>query len=149
MKTKETLSSKVRRMGLTVADAFRPSRLVMYAIGGYVLFNFMSANGCLDSNRTREALRFYENRQGNVVKTVSNVEEEFDWGYNSSTWINPRVTREVEFDDGTKTTLSYRTRAWQPFRRWINGEEFSPNVGEKYEVADNHQLVRKLEEDSR
>lgn len=149
MKTKETLSSKVRRRGLTIADDFRPSRLVMYAIGGYVLFNFMSANGCLDSNRTREALRFYENRQGNIVKTISNVEEGFDFGYNSSTWINPRITREVEFDDGTETTLLYRIRAWQPFVKWINGEEFSPKVGEKYEVTSDNQLVRKLEQDSK
>ena len=149
MKHKETLSSKVRRAGLTIADAFRPMQLAKYIIGGSILFNLMSANGCFDSNRTKEALRFYENRQRNVTKTVSDVEEEFDPCYNSSTWINPRVTREVEFDDGTEITLSYRTHTWQPIRRWINGEEFSPKVGEKYEVTDHNQLVRKLEQDSR
>ena len=149
MKYKETLSSKVRRAGLTIADAFRPMQLAKYAIGGYILFNLMSAHSCFDSNRIKEALRFCENRHGNVTKTVSNVEEEFDPGYNSSTWINPKVTREVRFEDGTEITLSYRTHTWQPIRRWINGEEFSPKAGEKYEVTDHNQLVRKLEQDSR
>ena len=145
MKHKETLSSKVRRTSRTIVNAFRPMQLAKYAIGGYFLFNLMSANGCFDSNRTREALRFYENRQGNVTRIVSNVEEEVDPGYNSSTWINPRVTREVEFDDGTKIILSYRTQTWQSIRKLINGEEFSPKVGERYEVTDHNQLVRKLE----
>lgn len=145
MKPKETLTSKVRRIGLTIADAFGPGKLVKYAIGTYILFNVASGNGCFDANRTKEALRSYANHQGNVVKIVSNVEEKLDMGYNSSTWINPKVTREIDFDDRTETTLSYRTHVWQPLRKWVNGEEFSPKVGEKYEVTDHNQLVRRVE----
>lgn len=46
---------------------------------------------------------------------------------------NPKVIREVTFEDGTETNLEYRTLAWQPFRKWMREQEFNPQPGEKYD----------------
>jgi hypothetical protein len=127
-----------------IAYTFRPGNIAKYSIIGLLLYNFGSHNGCFDSERTEEAFRNFANRKDNVVKTVAAVREETDPGYNSATWMNPMVTREVEFDDGTEATLRYRTHAWMPMRRWINGDEFSPEVGESYEVTKHNQFVRRM-----
>jgi hypothetical protein len=123
---------------------FRPLNIAKCSIIGLLLYNFGSENGCFDSERAEDALRNFAHRKDNVVKTVVGVTEETDPGYNSATWMNPMVTREVEFDDGTEITLRYRTHAWMPMRRWINGDEFSPEVGERYEVTKRNQFVRRM-----
>jgi len=119
-------------------------QLTKYAVCGYILFNLLSDNGFLDSERSKESMR-YENQQGNVMKTVVDVTETMNPCYNSSTWINPKVTREVLFDDGTETELSYRTHTWFQLRNRLYGEEFVPRIGEQYEVTSNNNLVRKLD----
>lgn len=110
---------------------------------GTVIFTNLGYNGCLDSERTRTTGT--PNERDNVIKTVEGVAEDLNPGYNSSTWINPQVTREIVFNDGSQRTLQYRTRSWQPFRRWIFGEEFNPQPGEHYEVTKDNTFVRKVE----
>lgn len=111
--------------------------------GGFMLYTIASHNGCLDSYRIKEA----RGLQGEATKTVATVDETWkDDGVYTPTLdgYNPKVIREVRFDDGTETTLGYRTLAWQPFRKWLRGEEFDPQPGEKYEVTSNNMIVRKV-----
>lgn len=112
-------------------------------IGAYSIFSLASHNGVLDSMRTKEANKYIHNTD--ITKVVHSVEEEwedyFPWmldGY------NPKVTRTVTFEDGTETTLTYRTLAHQPYRKLISGEEFKPQKGEKYLVAKDNTLISKL-----
>lgn len=120
------------------------------AFATYLIIQLGSHNGCFDSPRTKEARR-YHNPQ-NPVKVVRRVGER--WKDNSTLALvssavggsgyNPRVIRDIEFDDGSKTRLDYRVLAWQPFVRWVNGKEFDPKPGEKYEVDKHNGLVRKM-----
>ncbi len=115
------------------------------AIGAAVIVNLSDGNGMLDSMRTKEAQRYHNSKH--QTKKVTDVQESWrDTLILSPTMdgYNPQVTREVTFDDGSRTTLKYRTLAWQPFVRWINGEEFNPKPGETYEVAAGNRLVRKI-----
>jgi hypothetical protein len=124
---------------------------VKYIIGGCILFSLASHNGLLDSNRTKQTEQLYD--KNNPTKVVSGVEEE--WRDNSpfslassiagGAGYNPRVIRKVTFEDSSQTTLDYRVLAHQPFRRWIRGDEFNPQVGEMYEVTKHNQFVRKVE----
>ena len=149
MENKRTLGDRVRDLGGRAVDTLKTG--AKYAIGGYILFSLASHNGCLDSDRARLARRLHDDN--NPVKIVKSVEEE--WKDNSTLALvssamggagyNPRVIRKVTFEDGTQTTLDYRTMAHQPFRRWIGGEEFNPQVGETYEVTKNNQLIKKVE----
>ncbi len=111
------------------------------AIGGLVLYSLLSHNGLLDSPRTKMASRLHN--MDNSTKTVSYVDEKWSDNIPMMHGYNPRVIRNVNFDDGSQTTLSYRTMAWQPFMRWLGGEEFDPQVGERYEVS-HGQLVKKV-----
>ncbi len=147
MEYREKITDKLRKAGSEVAEFLRPGTLIKPLLGGYIIFALMDNNGCLDSDRTRET-QWLHRLQGAQVKTVENVEERWRDDIFCSPMFdgyNPQVIREVIFDDGSQTTLSYRTLAWQPFMRWKNGEEFSPKVGERYEVTSRNQLVRKLE----
>ncbi len=109
---------------------------------GFALFLVYSCartidgNGLGDSLRTKSANDYHNDN--NPVKTVAKVEEK--WYDNEVysidlTGFNPLVIRQITFDDETTTSLRYRTLAHQPFRRWIVGEEFNPQVGERYEVT--------------
>ena len=119
---------------------------------GYAIFSLGSYNGCFDSDRTIEAAKHHD--VGNPVKTIASVEEE--WSDNSALAFassmmggggyNPHVTRRIVFEDGSQGTISYRTLACQPIRKWLRGDEFDPKPGEKYEVFPSGQLlVRKVE----
>ena len=117
----------------------------LFGLGAYLLFHLTSNNGLLDSNRTKET--GYLNKPSNQVKQVVHVDEE--WRDNKIysldlTGYNPKVIRHVQFSDGTETTLNYRTLAWQPFRKWMSGEEFEPKKGEQYEVTQNNAIVKKI-----
>ncbi|MFA5797907.1 MAG: hypothetical protein WC916_07805 [Candidatus Woesearchaeota archaeon] len=123
---------------------------VKYGIGICIGFYLLSHNGFLDSDRTKQAEQLHN--ANNPTKVVASVNEK--WSDNSmfalaSSMIggggyNPRVIREVIFEDGSQTTLDYRVLAHQPFVRWMAGEEFNPKVGERYEVTKNNQLVRPI-----
>ncbi len=111
----------------------------------YMALYLGSQNGCLDSQRTKSAERYYRTCETSV-KTVKQVSEE--WRDNETSFLdisgfNPQVIRTVEFEDGSKSVLSYRTMAHQPLVRWIRGEEFNPKPGEKYEVTSQGGIVRK------
>jgi hypothetical protein len=149
MEYKITLKEKIGDFMDGAGDILKTG--AKYAIGGYILFSLASHNGCLDSSRVKQARQLHN--ENNSTKVVANVEEE--WRDNSTLELvssamggagyNPRVIRRVTFEDGTETTLDYRVLAHQPFRRWIAGEEFNPQVGDKYEVTKQNQLVRELE----
>ena len=142
MKNKRTLGDKMRDLGGRAVDTMKTGAKV--AVGGLILYTLASHNGCNDSYRTNEARRL----QGESTKTVATIEETWKDNIVSSPTLdgyNPRVIRKVTFEDGTQTTLDYRTLAHQPFRRWIAGEEFNPQVGEAYKVTKNNQLVKKIE----
>jgi hypothetical protein len=149
MEYKRTLKERIRDFGERAGDILKTG--VKCAIGAYVILMLASHNGCLDSNRTKQARHLHE--VNNLTKVVSSVEEK--WKDNSTLAMvscafggggyNPRVIRGVTFEDGTQTILNYRVLAHQPLRKWISGEEFNPQVGEKYEVTKYNQLVRKIE----
>ena len=121
-----------------------------YAALMAVGFFFLSHNGCLDSRRTKQTRWLHSS--DNLVKSVANVDE--SWRDNSEIAMltcvfggggyNPQVIRTITFEDGTETTVKYRTLAHQPFRRWGGGDEFDPELGEEYEVTPQNELVRKI-----
>ena len=129
------------------------------AVGGWILCGLLSHNGCVDSARTKNAMR--NHRKNNPVKVVKDVKE--TWRDNSTMALiysvfggggyNPQVIRMITFEDGSKTHLNYRTMAHQPFMRWLHGEEFNPQPGEIYEINEYtnvlgqriNSLVQKIE----
>ncbi|HLC57185.1 MAG TPA: hypothetical protein VJH95_01290 [Candidatus Nanoarchaeia archaeon] len=118
------------------------------AVLAYSVYSLFSHNGLLDSPRMKETGRYHSDE--NHVKTVANVRER--WEDDNPGMINkitlngynPKVIREIVFDDGSRARLEYRTLAWQPIMRWKNGEEFNPRPGEKYEVTPGNLIVRKM-----
>jgi len=138
---KTELSDKLSGLKERVGDILKTGAKV---IGGvYILFNLASHNGILDSARTKEVRQL----RGEQIKTVATVDEEWkDTQIYSLTMdgYNPQVIREVTFEDGSQTTLKYRTLAWQPFMKWKNGEQFEPKQGEQYEVTSANTIVRKV-----
>jgi hypothetical protein len=149
MKYKRTSRNRVRDFMDRAEDILRTG--AKCAILGYTVFFLASHNGFLDSNRTKQTRQLHN--ENNPKKVVASVKEE--WKDNSTIALvssmmggggyNPRVIRRVTFEDETQTTLDYRVMAHQPFRRWISGKEFNPQVGERYEVTNHNQLVRKVE----
>ena len=138
----QSLSDKLREFRWKVGDYLKTGAKV--AVGGLILYSIASHNGLLDSYRTKEAREL----RGEATKTVATVEESWKDNVVYSPTLdgyNPKVIREVTFEDGTETSLEYRTLAWQPFRRWLRGEEFNPQPGEKYEVTFRNTIVRKVE----
>ena len=139
------LSDKLSGLKERVGDILKTGAKVVAGgvVGGYILFSLASHNGMLDSARTKEARQL----RGEQVKTVATVDEEWkDTQVYSPTMdgYNPQVIREVTFEDGSQTTLKYRTLAWQPFMKWKNGEQFEPKQGEQYEVTSANIIVRKV-----
>ncbi len=133
----------IRDFGYRTADkvGYGVKRVLPGMFAGYVIFSLGSHNGCIDSDRTKEAARHH--KPENPVKTVVSVEEHWrdnsDFDFFASMMggggYNPHVTRRVVFDDGSQAILNYRTEAWKSMKRWLNGEEFDPKPGEKYEVV--------------
>lgn len=138
------IKSRLNYAGNTVRESFRLGNILKIGVGGYVVFSLLSSNGCLDSKRTNQALRYYEDSTDTSTKTVSRVLTKTNLHKSSSIWMNPEVSRDVLFDDGSRAFLNYRTHSWQPFMSWINGDEFRPQPGETYEVTKNNQFVRKV-----
>jgi len=146
-----SLKDKLRNIGNS-AIGFIPKGLIVLGLG-YAFVTCADHNGMNDSLRTKTARRYHNPE--NPIKTVRNVEE--NWKDNrlhslDGTGFNPLVKRRVIFEDGSETNLRYRTLAWQPFRRWMIGEEFNPQQGEKYEVTRNdsseyriNSLIQKVE----
>ncbi len=134
----ETLITKIKEgtqeaIGTTLR--FIP-RATFVLLGLYACAKTIDGNGLGDSMRTKSANDYHN--KSNPVKVVAKVEEE--WNDNTiyspdMTGFNPVVDRTITFEDGTKTSLHYRTLAWQPFKEWVSGEEFKPQVGERYEVT--------------
>jgi len=140
----QSLSDRLREFRWKVGDYLKTGAKV--AVGGLIFYSLASHNGMLDSNRTREA-RGYSNAS-NPIKTVATVKERLEDNVVYSPTLdgyNPKVIREVTFEDGSETRLEYRTLAWQPFRKWLGGEEFNPHPSEKYEVTSRNMIVRKVE----
>ena len=129
-----SLKDKLRNIGDEIVGLI-PKGIGILALG-YALVTCADHNGINDSLRTRVAKQHHSLE--NPIKTVRSVEE--TWRDNKmyspdGTGFNPLVKRRIIFDDGSETSLRYRTLVWQPFVRWAAGEEFSPQPGEKYEVA--------------
>ena len=140
----QSLSDRLREFRWKVGDYLKTGAKV--AVGGLILYSLASHNGMLDSNRTREAREY--NNASNPIKTVATVKERWEDNVVYSPTLdgyNPKVIREVTFEDGSETRLAYRTLAWQPFRKWLRGEEFNPQPSEKYEVTSRNMIVRKVE----
>jgi len=139
---KRTLKNRLNNFADDALDVLKDG--AKYALGAYILFNLTSHNGCLDSRRTKQAEGLYD--ANNPVKIVANVDEE--WRDNSPFVLfgayNPRVIRRVTFEDGTQATLDYRVLAYQPFRRLVSGEEFNPQVGERYQVTGSNEFIRRM-----
>ena len=119
---------------------------IISLVGLVTLYSLADQTGLLDSMRTVEARRFANPL--NTVKKIARVEEE--WKDNRAytptfDGYNPKVIRTVTFEDGSQTILQYRMAAWQPFRRWLNGNEFNPLPEEHYEVASDNTIVKKIE----
>ncbi len=132
-----------------IADRTRLAlkKLIVIAAGGYILGTTLYANGCMDSERTGSAERILHD-DSNLVKAVKSVSEEWsgiDMLSPTLDGYNPCVKRTVIFEDESRTTLVYHTLAWEPFKTWLNGRQFKPKVGEKYEVTGLNSLVRKIE----
>ena len=121
-------------------------------VAGLIIGITADHNGCMDSYRTEQARYFLSNPE-NPIKTIASVEEK--WKNNSpleffssatgGVGYNPLIIRTVTFEDQSQTKLRYRTLAWQPFRKWISGEDFNPQIGERYEVDSHNRIVRKVE----
>jgi len=109
----------------------------------YIVCTWISNNGCMDSKRTKQAL-YDSEKPTNTVKIVRSVEEDLEPHFHSGHYLNPEAIRKITFEDGSETNLHYRTNAWQPMRRWIDGDEFKPVPRERYEVTNDNTLVRKL-----
>ena len=126
-------------------SAYLLKRAVMLTAGAYVIGATLAGNGCMDSGRTRLSAKLHDS--SNPIKAVKSVSEEWT-GTEVATptmdGYNPRVKRNVVFEDGSKTTLLYHTLAWEPFRTWMGGEKFEPKPGEQYEVTTSNELVRKV-----
>jgi len=115
-------------------------------IAALVVYSLASHNGHLDSMRTKETSHL-QGLVGNKIKTVASVEEYWKDNVTYSLMMdgyNPLVRRNVLFEDGSQTTLRYRTLAWQPLMKWINGNEFNHRQGEQYEVTSSNDIVRKV-----
>ena len=146
-----SLKDKLKNIGNEIVG-FIPKGIGILALG-YAFVTCADQNGINDSLRTKVA-RKYHNPE-NPIKVVRNVGE--TWSDNKlyvpdGTGFNPLVKRRVIFEDGSETNLRYRTLAWSPFKRWLAGEEFNPQPGEKYEVTTNdnweyrsNSLVQKVE----
>lgn len=135
-------SDRLREPSWEVGDYLKTGAKVV--VGVLILYSLASHNGMLDSHRTKEARRL----EPQATKNVATVEETRKDNVVYSLTLdgyNPKVIREVMFEDGTETRLEYKTLAWQPFNRWANGEEFNPQPGEKYEVTSQNMIVRKVE----
>jgi len=81
-------------------------------VGGLIVYSLASQNGKLDSMRTKEAKRYIS--RSTIIKTVSGVEEKWRNHWTCTPMLdgyNPRVIRNVIFEDRSKTRLSYRTLA--------------------------------------
>lgn len=117
----------------------------LFTAAGFCCTSLIDHNGGMDSPRTSQAIRL--SSPNNPIKTVASVYEEWEDSTLfalDGTGYNPLVIRHITFEDGTETGVRYRTLAWQPFRRWIRGDEFSPQKGEQYEVTLNNNFVRKI-----
>lgn len=138
----QSLSDRLIDFKWKIGDYLRTGAKV--AVECLILYTLFSQNGMLDSNRTKEAGRLH----GEATKTVATVEETWKDDVIYSPMLdgyNPKVIREVTFEDGSKTKLEYRTLAWQPFMKLKNGEEFYIKAGKKYEVTSSNMIVREVE----
>ena len=116
--------------------------VVKFSILGYLAFQLGSTNGVFDSLRTKDGEDLAD--PSDPIKTVSSVVETWKDTVPYSpdgTGFNPRVIREISFEDGTHITLDYRVLVWQPLRKWIHGEEFNPQVGQKYEISPRYGFI--------
>ncbi len=142
------LDKRLGKLGVKVRKELKNNK---YVIGATTLclaiYGCSSHNGMFDSMRTKEAA-WLQGNPTNTVRTVAAVEEEWKDNVTYSLMMdgyNPKVRREVTFEDGSQTTLNYRTLAWQPIMRWKNGDMFNPQPGEQYEVTSRNQIVRKIQ----
>jgi hypothetical protein len=145
MTYKLTLREKIADLREKACDFFKAG--VKLAFTGYITFSLLSHNGCLDSQRTEQAKSLHNTN--NQTKVVTRIGEE--WKDNSKYLLamggngyNPRVIRTIIFEDGTQSIVDYRTLAHQPITRWLKGEEFNPQAGEKYEVTKYNELVKRV-----
>ncbi len=118
-----------------INETFSPRNLIIGGICGYVLAINLDACGTMDSPRTIEASRL----EAVDIKSIKSVEEILDDP------LNPRVRRYIEFDDGTKTTLRYMTKAWSFIRDPFQVDMFAPNIGEEYWVTEHNTIVKRYE----
>ena len=139
---KRSLKDKLQNIGHEIVG-FIPKGIGILILG-YACVNNVDHNGMNDSLRTKGARRYHNPE--NPIKTIRSVEETWEDNklyLSDGTGYNPLAKRKIIFDDGSETTLRYRTLAWQPFRRWIAGEELNPQPGERYEVTSDDTLEYK------
>jgi len=142
------LTQKIKDIGNRTIDFVygTTKKAIPILLGSYIYFSLLSHNGCMDSDREERAAR--KHHINNPIRTVESVEETWKdnnpYCFISGAGYNPRVIRNITFEDGSTTRLDYRTAAHQPYRRWLRGNEFNPKPNERFEVDPNNRLVRKV-----